>query len=299
MKRGMWYATGAYIAWGFLPVFWKSLHGIPALEILSHRVAWGLVVALVLLSVRGRQPWIGAVVHNRRTMLTFVATAALLSLNWFVYIWAVNAGYIVETSLGYFINPLVNVLLGRIFLNERLRTGQAVAIAIAFAGVLYLTVQYGALPWIALVLAGSFAGYGLLRKTAALGSLEGFTLETMLLFLPALGYLLYREAQGVGAFGHAGLGTTLLLMCAGVVTAVPLLLFAAGARRISFTLVGILQYIAPTIQFLLGVLVYGEHLDMSRLIGFMIIWAALAVYTLEGLRYAGGAARLRAAGGKA
>ncbi|MBS1964300.1 MAG: EamA family transporter RarD [Chloroflexi bacterium SZAS-1] len=299
MKRGMWYATGAYIAWGFLPVFWKSLHGIPALEILSHRVAWGLVVALVLLAVRGRQPWIGAVVHNRRTMLTFVATAALLSLNWFVYIWAVNAGYIVETSLGYFINPLVNVLLGRIFLNERLRTGQAVAIAIAFAGVLYLTVQYGALPWIALVLAGSFAGYGLLRKTAALGSLEGFTLETMLLFLPALGYLLYREAQGVGAFGHAGLGTTLLLMCAGVVTAVPLLLFAAGARRISFTLVGILQYIAPTIQFLLGVLVYGEHLDMSRLIGFMIIWAALAVYTLEGLRYAGGAARLRAAGEKA
>ncbi len=297
MKRGMWYAAGAYIAWGLLPIFWRSLHTLPALEILAHRVAWGFVVGVILVSARGGWGWLPGVLRTPRTLLTFVATAVLLSFNWFVFIWAVNAGYIVETSLGYFINPLVNVLLGRIFLNERLRGGQALAIGVALLGVLYLTVQYGSLPWIALALASSFAGYGLLRKTAALGSLEGYTLESIILFLPALGYLLYLESQGAGAYGHAGLGMTILLSCAGVVTAVPLLMFAAGARRISFTLLGILQYIAPSMQFTLGVLVYGEHLDTARLIGFCIIWAALALYTFEGIRNAAGAARLRAAAG--
>ena len=232
MKRGMWYATGAYVAWGLLPIFWRSLHTLPALEILAHRVAWGFVVGVILVSVRGGWDWLPVVLRTPRTLLTFVATAVLLSFNWFVFIWAVNAGYIVETSLGYFINPLVNVLLGRLFLNERLRGGQALAIGVALLGVLYLTVQYGSLPWIALVLAGTFAGYGLLRKTAALGSLEGYTLESMILFLPALGYLLYLESQGMGAYGHAGLGMTILLSCAGVVTAVPLLMFAVSVLLI-------------------------------------------------------------------
>lgn len=172
-----------------------------------------------------------------------------------------------------------------LFLKERLRAGQAAAIALALGGVLYLTAQYGTLPWIALTLAGSFGCYGLLRKIAPLGSLEGFTLETLLLFAPALGFLLYREALGAGAFGHAGLGTALLLACAGVVTAVPMLLFASGARRITLTSLGILQYIAPTIQFLLGVLVYGEALTAARLIGFGIIWLALAIYTLESVLF--------------
>src|SRR5215216_6376709 len=230
-KKGMFYAIGAYIAWGFLPVFWKALHDVPALEILAHRVVWGLAVAVVLVTYRIGWQWISPIVRNKRTLLTFAASALLLSLNWFIYIWAVNAGHIVQTSLGYFINPLVNVLLGVLFLKERLRGGQGIAIAIALGGVLYLTVQYGALPWIALGLAVSFGFYGLLRKTAQLDSLEGFTLEILLLFLPALAYLLYRESLGSAAFAHTGVITSLLLACAGVVTAGPLLLFAAGARR--------------------------------------------------------------------
>lgn len=294
MKKGMTYAVGAYVAWGFLPVFWKALHDVPALEILAHRVAWGLAVAIVLVSYRLRWRWLGAVARDQRTMLAFAASAALLSLNWFIYIWAVNAGYIVETSLGYFINPLVNVLLGVLFLKERLRGGQGLAIGLALLGVLYLTVQYGAPPWIALALALSFAGYGLIRKTATLGALEGFTLETMLLFPVALSYLVYHEALGTASFGHSSATTTLLLACAGIVTAGPLIMFAAGARRISFTMLGLLQYIAPTIQLLLGVLVYGEALTLARLAGFGMIWLALAVYTLEGFWHSSSTARMQA-----
>jgi chloramphenicol-sensitive protein RarD len=295
MNKGTFYAASAYIAWGFLPVYWKALHDVPALEILAHRGVWGLVVAIVLVSYRMRWQWLGAILRNKRTLLTFTASALLLSLNWFIYIWAVNAGHIVQTSLGYFINPLVNVLLGVLFLRERLRGGQGLAIAVALGGVLYLTVQYGALPWIALGLAVSFGCYALLRKTAALNSLEGFTLEIMLMFPLALAYLLYREALGGAAFGHMGVATTLLLACAGAVTAGPLLLFAAGARRITMTSLGILQYVAPSIQLLLGVLVYGESLSLARLIGFCLIWLALAIYTLEGILYSGSAARMRAA----
>jgi chloramphenicol-sensitive protein RarD len=291
MNKGIFYAVGAYVAWGLLPLFWRALHALPALEIMSHRIVWGLFVALMLLAYQRRWQWLGAVAASKRTLLTFATSAVLLSLNWFVYIWAVNAGYIVETSLGYFINPLVNVLLGVLFLKERLRVGQGIAVAVALGGVLYLTVQYGALPWIALALASSFGAYGLLRKTAALGSLEGFTLESLLLFVPALAYLLYREASVGGAFVHLGLGTSLLLACAGIVTAVPLLLFAASARRIPFILLGILQYIAPTIQFLLGVLVYGEALTAQRLLGFCLIWLALAIYTFEGVLHGGRALR--------
>ena len=295
MNKGTFYALGAYVAWGFLPVYWKALHEVPALEILAHRVVWGLVVAIALVSYRMGWQWLGAVVRSKRTLLTFAATALLLSLNWFIYIWAVNAGHIVQTSLGYFINPLVNVLLGVLFLRERLRGGQTLAIAIALGGVLYLTVQYGALPWIALGLAVSFGCYALLRKTATLNSLEGFTLEILLIFPAALAYLLYHEALGGGAFGHSGVATALLLACAGLVTAGPLLLFGAGARRISMTSLGILQYVAPSLQLLLGVLVYGESLSLARLVGFCLIWLALAIYTLEGILYSGSAAHLRAA----
>jgi chloramphenicol-sensitive protein RarD len=295
MRNGVVFAAGAYTAWGVLPIFWRLLRPVPALEILAHRVAWALVVAVVLVTYRGEWRWLGAATRSRRTLLLFMASATLLSLNWFVYIWAVNAGYIVETSLGYFINPLVNVLLGMLFLKERLRIGQAVAVVIALGGVVYLAVLYGSLPWIALALAFSFGGYGLLRKIAALESLEGFTFETLLLFLPALGYLLYREWQGVAAFGHVGVGTSLLLALAGVATAVPLLLFAAGARRISMTTLGILQYIAPTLQFTIGVLIFGETLTPQRLSGFGLIWLALAIYTVESGVRRGSIARARAA----
>ncbi len=295
MQRGGLYAASAYVLWGVLPLFWKALHDVPAIEILAHRMVWSLLVVLLLLAYQGHWGWLRAALRDRRTVLTFTITAVVLSLNWFVYIWAVNAGHVVEASLGYFINPLVNVLLGRLFLRERLRLWQGIAIVIALGGVLYLTVSYGVVPWIALTLALSFGLYGLLRKTAALNSLEGLTMETLLLFFPALAYLLWLGMNGTGAFGTAGLTTTALLAGAGIPTALPLLLFAAGARRITLTALGILQYIAPSIQFGLGVLLYHEPLSQARLVGFGLIWVACALYTVESISTGRGAARRRVA----
>jgi chloramphenicol-sensitive protein RarD len=283
MNKGMWYAIATYGMWGLFPLYWKALLHVPALEILSHRMVWSLGFVLLLLVVRRRWAWLKTAVHTPRTILLFVASATLLSLNWFVYIWGVNAGHIVETSLGYFINPLVSVLMGVFFLNETLRRVQWVAIALAAAGVIYLTVQYGALPWISLTLATSFGLYGLIRKTAPLGSLEGLSLETALMFFPALGYLIYLEWVGTAAFGHVDGQTTLLLAFAGVATAIPLLLFAAAARLIKLATIGILQYIAPTLQFLIGVLIYHEPFTMDRLVGFSLIWLALFIYSGENI----------------
>lgn len=283
MNKGMLYAIAAYAMWGLFPLYWKALQHVPALEILSHRMTWSLLFVLILLLLRGRWAWLKTAVSQPKTLLLFTASAVLLSVNWFVYIWGVNAGFIVETSLGYFINPLVSVLMGVFFLGERLRTGQWLAIGLAALGVIYLAVRYGALPWIALTLAASFALYGLIRKTAPLGSLEGLSLETALMFVPALGYLIYLEVTGTAAFGHVDGVTTLLLAFAGVATAVPLLLFAAGARLIKLATIGILQYIAPTLQFLIGVLVYHEPFTADRLVGFSLIWLALLVYSAENI----------------
>ncbi|RRR73990.1 MAG: EamA family transporter RarD [Candidatus Viridilinea halotolerans] len=296
MNRGVAYAAGAYILWGLLPIYWKALASVPALEILAHRVVWALAVALILVSFRGSWRWLGQALRNRRIVGVFVLTAILLSFNWGLYIWAVNDNHVVEASLGYFINPLVNVFLGVVFLRERLRFGQALALVIALAGVLFLTFSYGSPPWIALILAGSFGLYGLLRKTAALGSLEGFTLETMAMFLPALAFLVFTEVTTGGTIFHASPWITTLLIISGAVTAVPLLLFASGARMVTMTTLGVLQYIAPTLQFLLGVLVYGEALSAERLTGFAIVWVALVIYTLESVISGGRAARTRRAG---
>ncbi|HEX6926126.1 MAG TPA: EamA family transporter RarD [Longimicrobiaceae bacterium] len=284
-KRGMLFATGAYLAWGLLPVYWKSLQQVPADEILAHRMTWSLGFVAILLAARGHWGWLRSVLGDRRVLLTFTASALLLSANWFLYIWAVNADHVVETSLGYFINPLVNVVLGMVFLRERLRPVQTVALLTAAAGVLYLTVNHGRLPWIALGLAFSFGLYGLLRKTATLSSLEGLALETLVLFLPALLYLLYLELEGRASFAHAGATTSLLLALAGAATAIPLLLFASGARLISMTVLGVLQYIAPTLQFLLGVFVYDEELTTERLIGFCFVWVALLIFAGEGIAH--------------
>ena len=284
-RHGVALGAGAYLAWGLLPVYWKAVRHVPPGEILAHRMVWSLAVVLGLLTVRRRWGGIGAALRNRRVLPAFTASALLLSLNWFLYIWAVNSGFIVESSLGYFINPLVNVLLGILFLRERLRGGQTVALLVAAAGVVYLTILYGTLPWIALTLAISFGFYALLRKTAALDSLQGLALETMMVFLPALGYLLFLQDQGRLAFGHGSAGTTLLLALSGAATAGPLLLFAAGARRIPLTMLGILQYISPTLQLLLGIFVYGEVLAADRLVGFCLIWLALAIYSAEGLMH--------------
>jgi chloramphenicol-sensitive protein RarD len=295
MNKGLLYGAGAYGIWGLLPLYWHALDALLPLEILSHRIVWALLVTLGLVALRrGGWAWLGEAMRTPRTLLTFALSSLLLSANWWIYIWAVNNGHVVETSLGYFINPLVNVLLGMIFLRERLRPGQALAVLVALGGVLYLTLQLGTPPWIALSLAFSFAFYALLRKTAALGSLDGLTLETVLMAVPALGFLLFLEAQGRGAFPHAGLVTNLLLVGAGAVTAAPLLLFAAAARRTTLTTMGILQYIAPSIQFALGITVFGEPLSMERLIGFSLVWSALAIYTLEGAIQGGRAARARA-----
>ena len=281
MNKGILYAAGAYIIWGLLPIYWKALDDVPAGQILAHRIVWSLLFVGVVLTVRHNWAWLRGAVARPRVLLTFAVSGTLLAINWFVYIWSVNAGFIVETSLGYFINPFVNVLLGFIVLKERLRPAQWLALSVALAGVLYLTFSYGAFPWIALTLAFSFGTYGFIRKTATLNSAEGLFLETAVLFLPAFGFLLLQDSRGAGAFAHNGLTSTLLLMGAGIVTSVPLLLFAAGARRITLTSLGLLQYIAPTLQFLIGVLIFHEEFGMTRLIGFGLIWLALVLYSAE------------------
>ncbi len=285
MKRGVLAGIGAYTLWGLFPIYWRLLEQVPAIEILAHRIIWSFGFVVLILVVRSDWRWTKDVLHNRRTLLIYTLAAILLSINWFTYIWAVNAGYVVEASLGYFINPLVNFMLGVIFFGEKLRRGQVVAVLLAVLGVVYLTVSYGSLPWIALVLAFTFGMYGLIKKTASLESLHGFSLETAVLFLPALGFLLYRGANGGGAFMHQEASTTLLLILAGPVTSIPLLLFGFAARTIPLSMLGFVQYITPSLQFMLGVFVYHEPFPLSRLVGFSMIWLALFVYSVEGVRY--------------
>lgn len=283
MQTGMLYAACAFALWGVFPLYFKALQDIPPLEILLHRMVWSLAFVLVALTWRQHWKWLADVLRRPRVLVGFGASALLLAANWFIYIWAVNNGHVVEGSLGYFINPLFNILLGYLLLRERLRGGQWAAVALAGAGVLWLTWQFGRLPWIALALAASFGLYGLLRKTASLGALEGLALETLLLFPLAAGWLGLLAAHGESGFATATPITRLLLAAAGPITAVPLLLFAAGARRIPLSLLGLLQYIGPTLQLLIGVLLYEEPFGGARLVGFALIWAALAVYSAEGL----------------
>ena len=282
-KRRVLFVAGAYLLWGILPIFWKYLQTVPAFELLCHRMAWSFVFVVLLLAGKRDWTWLQQARKNPITLITFLGTASILAFNWFTFVWAINSGHIVDASLGYFINPLFSVLLGMFFLKERLRSWQWVAIGIATGGVIFLTLSYGAFPWIAAALAISFGFYGLLRKTAPLEALEGLLLETTVLFLPALAYLVYIELKGTAFFGHAGATTNILLALTGVVTALPLIWFAYGARGIPLAMVGILQYIAPTLQFLLGVLIYGEDLTETRVIGFSIIWTALLIYFLEGI----------------
>jgi chloramphenicol-sensitive protein RarD len=227
--------------------------------------------------------WLQQTSKSPATLITFLSTSCVLALNWFTYIWAVNTGHIVDASLGYFINPLISVFFGALFLGERLRLWQWVAIMIAFGGVIFLTLGYGAFPWIALTLAITFGSYGLLRKTAPLGAIEGLALEMAALFIPALAYLVYLESVGTASFGPTATMTSILLAFTGIVTALPLLLFTYGVRRVTLATVAVLQYVAPTLQFLLGVLVYGENFTTTRLVGFSVIWLALLIYSCEGV----------------
>jgi chloramphenicol-sensitive protein RarD len=283
MNKGILYAIGAYGLWGVFPIYWKLIQSVPALEIIGHRIIWTFVFLVLVLTLTKDWAVLKRASRERKTVLTFCLSALLLSINWLVYVYGVNSGFIVETSLGYFINPLVSMLLGIVFLREQLRLGQWIPVGLAFLGVVYLTVSYGALPWIALILAFSFGTYGLIRKTAPLGSLHGLTLETGLMCLLALPYLAILEATGEAAFGHQTTLTTILLLMAGVATGVPLLLFGAAARRIQLSELGFIQYIAPSTQFLIGVLIYGEDFSQDRVIGFSLIWLALLIYSLEGI----------------
>jgi chloramphenicol-sensitive protein RarD len=281
MNKGIWYAMGAYVLWGLFPIYWKWLHDVPALQLISHRIVWSFILLMIVIiatrqwtKLRSTLTW--------RVLGIYLIAGLLLSVNWLIYVWGVNTEHVVETSLGYFINPLLSVLLGMIFLKERLRPLQWLPVGLAALGVIYLTWTYGSLPWIALSLAFSFGFYGLVKKTSPLGSLFGLTLETGLVFLPALGYLVYVQIVGQGAFGHSGVVPDLLMVGTGIVTAIPLLMFASAARRIPLTMVGIMQYIAPTMQFLLGVLIYKEPFTTTRLIGFSLVWIALVVFWVEG-----------------
>jgi chloramphenicol-sensitive protein RarD len=283
MNTGIAYAVVAYVLWGVFPVYFKALQHVAATEILAHRMVWSLAFVTAVLALRRHWAWLRTVLQRPTLVGRFAATATLVSVNWGVYIWAVNAGHIVDASLGYFINPLVNVAFGALLLHERLRAAQWIAVALAAAGVAWLTWHAGALPWIGLTLALSFAAYGLLRKTASLGAAEGLALETALLAPLALAYLAWLGAGGRSAFVDGSASTRWLLAASGPVTALPLLAFAAGARRIPFSMLGLLQYIAPTLQLVLGVWLYREPFDPGKALGFAAIWLALAIYSAEGL----------------
>ena len=284
MNPGIAYAAIAFFCWGLFPLYFHALGEVPALEILGHRILWSLLFLVIVLTYRRQWKWLPQTLRQPRVLASFVASAVLLSANWFVYIWSVNNGHVIDASLGYFINPLVNVLLGMLVLKETLRRAQWVAIAIAAAGVLWLTWSAGQVPWIALILGATFGAYGLLRKTAALAALEGLSLETMILFPLALVYVVWLTLHGQNTFiNSASDGTRWLLAAAGPITAIPLLLFAAGARKIPMAVLGLLQYLSPTMQALLGVWVFHETFPPARLVGFVIIWAALALYVGEGL----------------
>jgi chloramphenicol-sensitive protein RarD len=283
LGKGVWCAVGAYLAWGLMPVYWKALRAVPAPLLLAHRVVWScLFLALLVLATRRLRSLVEAL-RRPHALRSFSLAALLISANWLIYVWAVNAGHIVETSLGYFINPLLNVALGVLLLGERLRPLQWAPLALAGGGVAWLAVSQGAPPWIALALALSFGLYGLVKKTSPLGAVAGLTMETVLLMPPALALLLWLETQGQGALGRLGAGRGLLLAAAGPITAVPLLLFAAGARRIPLSLVGLLQYLAPSLQFLIGVAVYHEPFGARQLAGFGLVWTGLLLFAAESL----------------
>ncbi len=283
---GVAYGALAFVLWGLFPLYFMRIASVPPLEVVLHRSVWSLLLLLGILAAQRRWQWLAPLLARPRRLLPFVASALLLSANWLLYVWAVTSGHVVAASLGYFINPLVNVLLGVLVLHERLRRAQWAAVGLAGVGVLWLTLQAGQLPWIALLLALSFGLYGLLRKTAPLGALEGLTLETLVLAPLAVPALTAWTLAGSGALARGDPWLDAWLLLAGPVTAVPLLLFAAGARRLPLATLGLLQYLTPSIQLALGVWVFGEPFTSAQLVGFGCIWAALALYSFDGWREA-------------
>ena len=283
MSRGLLACIGAFVLWGLFPLYWHELRNIPAFEIMAHRIVWCALFVVGYLTLSQGLGWLKVALARPRVPLMLAASSALISVNWGLYIWAVNNGHVVESSLGYFINPLVNVLLGVLVLRERLNPAQWSAVGLAAIGVCWLTWQAGAPPWIALTLAVSFGSYGLIRKIAAVEAVPGLGVESVFLFLPAVVYLTWIGRNGASHFVRAGLYEDVLLVLGGMITALPLIWFAYGARRIAYSLVGIVQYIAPTLQFLIGVLIFGEAFTSAQAQGFACIWAALGIYAIDGL----------------
>ena len=283
-RSGLIAAIGAFAFWGVFPLYLNLLAAVPALEILAQRIVWCCVFVIGWVAARGELGAIRAALANRGTRLRLAATGVLISINWLTYVWAINNGHVIDASLGYFINPLVSVALGVVVLSERLNRAQWTAVGLATAGVLYLAIVTGRPPWISLVLAMSFGLYGLIRKVVAVDSLPALATETLLLTPLAAGYLLWLGARGAAAFGQLGVPTDLLLLGSGIATAVPLAMFAYGARRIPLSTVGLTQYLAPSMQFLLGVFFFDEPFPRARAIGFILIWCALAIYAADGLR---------------
>ena len=282
---GVIYAGSAFIIWGLGPIYWKALRGIPSPEIIVHRVIWSSLLLLALIGLGRFWNEFATALKDIRVLLALLSTAVILALNWLLYVWAVNNDHMLQGSLGYYINPLVNVVFGVLFLKERLRRAQILAVLLAAVAVVYLTVSYGEFPWIALALASSFGLYGLIRKIAPVGALVGLSIETLLLVAPAAIYLVYLRMNGSASFLGGSLRTDFLLVGTAVLTAVPLTCFTAGARRINLSTVGLLQYIAPTGMFLLAVFYYHEPFSMTQVWTFIMIWVALIIYSADSVAY--------------
>ncbi|MER6747346.1 EamA family transporter RarD [Streptomyces fungicidicus] len=295
-RLGLLNGFAAYGMWGLVPLFWPLLKPSGAVEILAHRMVWSLLfVAAALLLIR-RWAWLGELLRQPRRLALVTVAAAVITVNWGVYIWAVNSGHVVEASLGYFINPLVTIAMGVLLLKERLRPVQWAAVGVGASAVLVLTIGYGRPPWISLCLAFSFATYGLVKKKVNLGGVESLAAESAIQFLPALGYLMWLSARGDSTFGTEGTGHALLLAASGIVTALPLVCFGASAIRVPLSTLGLLQYMTPVFQFLLGILYFKEAMPPERWAGFALVWLALALLTWNALRTARRAARAVARG---
>ena len=284
--RGFAFALVAYLLWGFLPLYMKALAHIPTLEVLAHRVIWSVPIALVILAVLGRTAELTAALKNRRMLAMATITAALISVNWGIYVWSIQTGHALEAALGYYINPLFSVFLGAVLIKERLSGAQKLAIALAAAAVAFLTWQVGRVPYVALSLTLTWGFYAYFKKMLPIGPNQGFALEVLLLLPFALGYAIWLSASGKAVFLNSGLTDNLLLIGCGVVTAVPLMIYANGAKLLRLSTIGIMQYIAPTMIFLTAVFWFGEPFDKPRLVAFVLIWAALAIYTTSLVRRA-------------
>ena len=284
-RTGFLLGATAYSLWGVFPIYWTLMEPVGAVELLAHRVAWSLITMLVLLVTLRRTSHFRAILASPRTMALLSVAAVVIAVNWGGFIWGVNNGHVVETSLGYFINPLVTVLLGVLVLGERLRRGQWAALGMALVAVLVIAVEYGRPPWISLLLALSFGSYGLAKKKAGVEAVESLTFETVLLFPVAVGYLVWLQVAGEGHLSGEGAGHTALLISTGIVTAIPLLCFSAAAIRVPMVVLGLMQYVTPILQFVLGLTVFGEDMPTGRWIGFVLVWVALATFTVEALRH--------------